>query len=432
MVADNMKPGIGQDWSRMSTGAGGIVAVVLAGGEGRRLLPLTQRRAKPAIPFAGKYRLIDFVLTNLVHSNILRIHVLTQYQPYSLIRHLARGWTFSSHLGQYCEIIPAASGEGRGWYQGSADALFQNLGRFERDHPRIVAVFGSDHIYRMDLRPMIEEHVESGADASVSVLPYPIDEAHQFGCLEVDADMRVARFVEKPPNPPPFHADPSKALVSMGNYLFNYDVLRDVLHLDHVNPDSRHDIGGDILPAYFSQLHIHAYDFSKNRCPGITDAEVGYWRDVGTIGSYWRASMDLVAVSPIFNMYNYEWPLLTARTDHPPAKFVFSDRDANRLGVATDSIVSDGCVVSGGHIDRCVLGPRVRINSYATVSESVLFEGVEIGRRCRIRRTIVDKDVRIPADTTIGWDEQQDVARGIAIGDDGIRVVPPGVRFDGG
>jgi len=412
------------------TGAHATVAMVLAGGEGKRLLPLTRRRAKPAMPFGGQYRLIDFVLTNLVHSNLLRVHVLTQYESYSLIRHLSRGWTFSAHLGQYCEVIPAMPGEGRGWYQGSADALYQNLGRLGRDTPRIVAVFGADHIYRMDIQQMIDEHVAVGADISISAVPQPLEEAHQFGCLEVDADMRVRRFLEKPETPPPFPGDASKALVSMGNYLFNFDVLQKVVEADHIEPGSRHDIGGDIFPRWFDRLHIRAYNFLDNKVPGTNESEVGYWRDVGTIGSYWRSSMDLVSVTPIFNMYNDEWPILTARRDDPPAKFVFADRESNRMGIATDSLVSGGCVISGGHIDRCVLGPRVRVNSYSTVSESVLFEGVDVGRHCRIRRAIIDKEVRIPPNTSIGYDRDHDLARGLTIAPEGITLVPRDARFE--
>ncbi len=413
----------------MIAGPHGTVAIVLAGGEGKRLFPLTRRRAKPAMPFAGQYRLIDFVLTNLVHSNLLRIHVLTQYESYSLIRHLSRGWNFSAHLGQYCEVIPAAVGEGRGWYQGSADALYQNLERLGRDAPRIVAVFGADHIYRMDIEEMIVEHVESGADISISVVPQPIEEAHQLGCVEVDENMRVRRFLEKPASPPAFPGDPGKSLVSMGNYLFNYDVLCRVLEDDHADPKSRHDLGGDVFPRFYEKLHIHAYNFLNNRVPGTRDSEVGYWRDVGTIGSYWRASMDLVSVTPAFNMYNEDWPILTARVDYPPAKFVFADRESNRMGIATDSLVPNGCIISGGHIDRCVLGPRVRINSYSTVSESVLFEGVEVGRHCRIRRAIVDKRVKIPANTVIGYDPEGDRARGIVVCPEGISVVSTDVDF---
>jgi glucose-1-phosphate adenylyltransferase len=406
-----------------------LQAIVLAGGEGRRLMPLTRRRAKPAMPFAGAYRLVDFVLSNLVHSNMFRIHVLTQYQSYSLIRHLSRGWNFASNLGQYCEVIPAAFGEGKGWYLGSADALYQNLERMERDRPAYVAVLGADHIYRMDYQQMLDEHVESGADISVSVVPHPIEEAHQFGCLEVDASMRVTRFLEKPKTPPPFPGDASKALVSMGNYIFNYEVLREAVLFDHEASDSTHDIGRDILPRWYEKRHVRAYNFMNNGVPGAPASDNGYWRDVGTIDAYWRASMDLVSVTPSFNTYNYDWPILTARRDDPPAKFVFADRESNRAGIATDSLVCNGGIISGGHIDRCVLSPRVRINSYATVSESVLFEEVDIGRRCRIRRAIIDKNIRIPPDTVIGYDAEQDRARGITVSGEGIAVVSSDARF---
>ncbi|HUD72298.1 MAG TPA: glucose-1-phosphate adenylyltransferase [Dongiaceae bacterium] len=407
----------------------GVVALVLAGGEGKRLHPLTRRRAKPAMPFAGCYRLVDFVLTNLVHSNLLKINVLTQYQSYSLIRHLSRGWSFASNLGQYCEVIPAAVGEGKGWYQGSADALYQNLERLERDRPRIIAVLGADHIYRMDYQQMIAEHLEVGADVSVSVVPHPILESHQFGCIEVDRAMRITRFLEKPPVPPPFPADPTKSLVSMGNYLFDYDTLRDAVLEDHEREDSTHDIGRDILPRLYQRKHLHAYNFLNNRPAGSPEEDIGYWRDVGTIGSYWQSSMDLVSVTPSFNTYNYEWPILTARRDDPPAKFVFADRESNRAGIATDSLVCNGCIISGGHIDRSILSPRVRINSYATVSESILFDEVDVGRRCRIRRAIIDKGVHIPPDTVIGHDAEQDRARGITVSEEGIAVVFPDVTF---
>ncbi len=403
------------------------LAVVLAGGEGRRLQPLTRNRSKPAISFGGEYRLIDFVMSNLVNSRLLHILALTQYQPYSLIRHLSRGWNFSAQLGHFCEVIPASSGEGRGWYQGAADALFQNLDRIDRDRPSLVAVLGADHIYRMDIGQMIEEHLNVGADMSVAVVPQPIEEAYQFGCVEVDAGMRVQDFHEKPSNPPKFPGDPTQSLVSMGNYIFNVDLLRDALWEDHQDPDSLHDLGGNILPRAFKSSHVHAYDFQTNVIPGATSEDVGYWRDVGTIAQYWKTSMDLVSVTPAFNMYNYEWPILTATENHPPAKFVFADRESNRVGVATDSLVSNGVIISGGHIDRSVLSPKVRINSYSDVDQCVLFRGVEVGRRCKLRKVIADKCVRIPEGMSIGYDEEMDRARGITVTPEGVRVVPFGI-----
>ncbi|MFH1263976.1 MAG: glucose-1-phosphate adenylyltransferase [Pseudomonadota bacterium] len=407
----------------MPTSSSGVLSVVLAGGEGKRLGPLTRKRAKPAIPFAGQYRLVDFVLSNLVHSHLLRIHVLTQYQSHSLIRHISHGWSFSAHLGQYCEVIPAHSGEGKGWYKGSADALYQNLRPMMSNHPKIVAVFGADHVYRMDVRQMINEHLESGADITVAVVPQPIETASRFGCITVDDQMRIVNFFEKPANPPPFPKDPSKSLISMGNYLFNLDVLREVIETDHSDPGSRNDIGGDILPKWVQRLNVHAYNFLDNKISGQTVEECGYWRDVGTIEAYWKASMDLVSVSPVFNLYNAEWPILTASTNYPPAKFVFADEAANRIGISTDSLVSNGCIISGGKIDRCVLGPAVRINSYSEVRNSVLFENCEIGRRCKIQNTIVEKGVFVPPDTRVGFDEEEDRSHGIHVDESGIRVV---------
>ncbi len=406
-----------------------VMSVVLAGGEGKRLRPLSTVRAKPAIPFGGKYRIIDFVLTNLVHSNLLKIHVLTQYQSYSLIQHLSRGWNFSSHLGQFCEIIPAASGEGKGWYLGSADAMYQNLAQIVHGRPKQVVVLGADHIYRMDIRQMLAEHLDSQADISVAVIPQPKEEAHRFGCIGVNDQMRVTKFLEKPKTPLVFDQDPTKILASMGNYIFNFEVLREILESDHSDSTSKHDIGGDIIPRWFDKLHIHAYNFMNNKIAGVEEHERGYWRDVGTIDAYWQSSMDLVSVSPDFNLYNSHWPILTARRDLPPAKFVFADEDTGRLGVSTDSLVCDGTIVSGGKIDRTVLGPRVRINSYAQVEESVLFEKVDVGRRCKIKKTIIDKGVVVPPDTRIGYDDEEDRSHGISISEGGIRVVPRHFEF---
>ncbi len=413
----------------MTTLTHGTLAIVLAGGEGKRLWPLSRNRAKPAIPIAGQYRLIDFALTNLVHSNLLRIHVLTQYQSFSLIRHLAHGWNFSSQLGQYCEVIPATSGEGRGWYQGSADAIFQNLPHIMDTRPKCVAIFGADHVYRMDVGQMLQEHNDSGADISVAVVPQPKEESYRFGCVEVDDRMRITRFLEKPQDPPTFPQDPTSCLASMGNYIFSGKVLHDIFCADHNAENSKHDIGGNIIPTWVDKCHVHAYNFKENRVPGEEAYENGYWRDVGTLESYWQTNMDLVSVSPIFNLYNQEWPILTSRQDVPPSKFVFADQESNRMGIATDSLVSNGSIISGGKIDRSILSPSVRINSFASVEESVLFERVNVGRRSELKRVIVDKGVTIPSDCKIGFDEEKDRARGIHVSETGIRVVPPDARL---
>ncbi len=405
------------------------LAVVLAGGMGSRLMPLTAKRAKPAVPFAGNYRLIDFVLSNLVNSQIYRMMVLTQYQSYSLIRHLSRGWTFSSQLNQFCEIIPATEGKNKGWYLGSADALWQNMSYIRRDRPRYVAVFGADHIYRMDIRQMILDHERSGADVTVACIPQPRSESSQFGCIATDASGRIQTFVEKPPDPPAMPDRPDMSLVSMGNYIFNLDILERMLAADNADPESAHDIGKNLLPRWVSELHLHAYDFSRNIVPGSSPQETGYWRDVGTIDAYWKSSMDLIQVSPDFNLYNHEWPIITAHDHYPRAKFVFADRETSRIGVATDSLVCDGVIVSGGHIDRSILSPKVRINSFSTVSESILFDGVDVGRRCRLRRAIIDKNVNIPPDTEIGYDLIADRDRGFTVSEGGVVVVPSSAVF---
>lgn len=405
------------------------LAVVLAGGMGSRLMPLTAKRAKPAVPFAGNYRLIDFVLSNLVNSQIYRMMVLTQYQSYSLIRHLSRGWTFSSQLNQFCEIIPATEGKNKGWYLGSADALWQNMSYIRRDRPRYVAVFGADHIYRMDIRQMILDHERSGADVTVACIPQPRSESSQFGCIATDASDRIQTFVEKPSDPPAMPGRPDMSLVSMGNYIFNLDILERMLAADNADPESAHDIGKNLLPKWVSELHLHAYDFSRNIVPGSSPQETGYWRDVGTIDAYWKSSMDLIQVSPDFNLYNHEWPIITAHDHYPPAKFVFADRETSRIGVATDSLVCDGVIVSGGHIDRSILSPKVRINSFSTVSESILFDGVDVGRRCRLRRAIIDKNVNIPPDTEIGYDLIADRDRGFTVSEGGVVVVPSSAVF---
>jgi glucose-1-phosphate adenylyltransferase len=411
-----------------------VLAIVLAGGEGRRLWPLTADRAKPAVPMAGRYRLIDFVLSNFVNSGLLKIKVLTQYKSDSLNTHIARGWRMPALLDFYLEVVPAQQRVGRDWFKGSADAIFQSLNVITDEDPDYVAVFGGDHMYKMDVRQMLDAHLASRADASVAVIPVPCDEARAFGVLEVDASGKVLAFEEKPHNPREMPGRPGWALASMGNYIFNTGVLVDELGRDAVG-ESQHDFGRNILPGMVARnKDVYAYDFSQNEIPGAHENERGYWRDVGTIGAYLGANLDLVQVVPTFDLYNGRWPIRTWTRPLPPAKFVFADPSTGdsggrpRMGIATDSLVSEGCILSGGRIDRTILSPSVRINSYAHVEESVLLDGVNIGRYAHVRRAIIDKDVHVPPNTEIGYDPEAD-ARRFHISD-GVVVVPKGYKFE--
>jgi glucose-1-phosphate adenylyltransferase len=399
-----------------------VLGLILAGGEGKRLHPLTRDRAKPAVPFGGRYRLIDFVLSNFINSGILKVHVLTQYKAGSLMNHLARGWQLAPHFGAYVAPVPASMNDGPRWFAGSADAVFQNLPLVLDPQPKHVCVFGADHIYKMDIGQMLAFHVERGAAATVAVVPVPAGEADQYGVVRVDDDGRVVDFREKP------HGDAAArgpALASTGLYVFRTEVLVDAVTRDAERPGSAHDFGRDILPALATGGHLYAYDFTTNAVPGMEEAERGYWRDVGTLDAYWRASMDLVAVSPVFSLYNREWPIHSAYAPNPPAKFVFADGRHDRTGIATDSMVCEGCVISGGRVDRSILGPRVRVHSFAHVSESVLFDDVEIGRHAAVRRAIIDKRVVVPPGMRIGVDLEADRRR-FRVTDDGIVVVPRG------
>jgi len=409
-----------------------VLAIVLAGGEGKRLWPLTDDRAKPAVPIAGRYRLIDFVLSNLVNSGLLKIKVLTQYKSDSLNNHIARGWRLSAMLDQYVEAVPAQQRTGGHWFRGSADALYQSLNVITDENPDHTAVFGGDHIYKMDVRQMLDAHLESDADATVAVIPVPVEEATSFGVLEVDASWRVLNFEEKPAKPKEIPGRPGWALASMGNYVFKTEVLVEHLLRDAQGESSAHDFGRNILPEMVAQRRsVYAYDFAENSIPGGDPAERGYWRDVGTILSYWQANMDLVQVVPQFDLYNPRWPIRTWTRPLAPAKFVFATPgkagEAARMGIATDSLVSEGCIISGGRIDRTVLSPRVRIHSYAHVEESVLLDGVDVGRHARLRRVIIDKGVQVPPGTEIGFDPELDAKRFTV--QNGIVVVPKGYRF---
>jgi glucose-1-phosphate adenylyltransferase len=402
-----------------------VLAIVLAGGRGERLYPLTRDRAKPAVPFGGKYRIIDFVLSNLVNSGIYSIYVLTQFRAQSLIEHIELGWRMADFLPErFITVVPAQMRVGREWYRGTADSVYQNLYLIERHSPRWVAVFGADHIYRMNIRQMLDEHRQREAEATVAALPIKVEEASQFGVMEVDKDWRIVGFEEKPAEPKTIPGEPGVALVSMGNYLFNADALCDALAADARDHHSTHDFGGDILPVLAENKKIYAYDFRKNRIPTPGKAEEpSYWRDVGTIEAYYDANMDLRAVDPSFNLYNRSWPIRSVRYDDPPTKFVFDQE--GRSGLAVNSICGDGTIISGSIIRGSVVGNNVRIHSYCLIEDSIILNWVEIGRGCRIRRAIIDKDNVIPPGTEIGWDPAKDRER-YFVSEGGIVVLPRG------
>ncbi len=396
------------------------MTLVLAGGEGKRLFPLTRSRAKPAVPFAGHYRLIDFVLSNLTNAQFHRIAVLTQYKSHSLDRHLSQACRLSPILGNYVTPVPAQMRRGPQWYSGSADAIFQNLNILDDERPDHVIVFGADHIYRMDPRQMLDEHIASGAGVTVAGIQVPISEASEFGVIDADESGRVRAFVEKPAEPPSLPGNPDVAYASMGNYIFNADVLREVINEDAVNVDSRHDLGGNIIPTLVTAGAARVYDFASNVVPGQSDRERGYWRDVGSIDAYYDASMDLISSDPTFDLYNESWAIRTWLPTYPPAKFVHNERD--RQGRAVNSMVSSGSVVSGGLVRQSILAPMVRVNSYCEIEQSILLDNVEIGRGAIVRRAIIDKNVRVPAGMSIGVDEAADRER-FTVSDSGIVVI---------
>ncbi|HZS37336.1 MAG TPA: glucose-1-phosphate adenylyltransferase [Polyangia bacterium] len=408
------------------------MSVVLAGGEGRRLWPLTAERAKPAVPIGGRYRLIDFVLSNLVNSGLLKIKVLTQYKSDSLNTHIARGWRLPAMLDLYVEVVPAQQRMGKEWFRGSADAMYQSLNIITDEDPDLVAVFGGDHLYKMDVAQMIDFHLDKQADVTVAAIPVPAHEASAFGVIETSADGEILSFTEKPDHPREIPGRPGWALASMGNYVFSTPTLIAELERDQ-GEDGAHDFGRNILPSVVRKRRAFVYDFSKNEVPGMGEGERGYWRDVGTIDAYWRANLDLVQVQPVFDLYNPRWPIRTYTKPLPPAKFVFAGGRGEegghaRMGIATDSLVSEGCIISGGRIDRTVLSPGVRINSYSHVEESILMDDVQIGRRAKVRRAILDKGVDVPADAEIGYDVEADRRR-FHVSDEGIVVVPKDARI---
>jgi glucose-1-phosphate adenylyltransferase len=408
-----------------------VLVMVLAGGEGKRLSPLTLDRAKPAVPFGGRYRIIDIVLSNFVNSGISRIKVLTQYKSASLEEHIARNWRLAPILDQFIEAIPAQQRTGKTWYRGSADAVWQCKHVINDERPELICIFGADHVYKMDVRQMLAFHESSGADATVAAIPVPRETAMEYGILEIDRGGRIAAFHEKVKNAPTIPGNENMCLASMGNYVFRPDVLLRELAEDEHLEDSRHDFGHDILPRLVKKgAGVFAYDFATNAVPGEEGRNRGYWRDIGTIDAYWEAQMDLIEIHPQFNLYNYRWPIRTGATHDPPAKFVFRDEAQARVGIATDSMVSHGCIISGGRIHRSVLGVGCRVNSFSEVEESVLFEGVRVGRHAKIRRAIIDKDVEIPPGTIIGFDRESDHER-FFVTEEGTVVIPKRAKLDG-
>ena len=401
--------------------------MVLAGGEGKRLMPLTADRAKPAVPFAGSYRLVDFALSNLINSGLRRIVVLTQYKSHSMDRHISQTWRMSPLIGGYVTSVPAQQRLGKRWYTGSADAILQSMNALSDERPDYVVVVGADHVYRMDFDQMLQSHIESGMEATVAAIRQPLSLATQFGVIEVDKDQptKISEFREKPSDPKPVPGDDSQALVSMGNYIFNAQALIDAIERDAIDETSTHDMGGDIIPYFVEQGTAGAYDFTFNEIPGASERDKSYWRDVGTIDSYYDAHMDLISTMPIFNLYNDEWPVYNQQINMAPAKFIH-DSEGNQ-GRTNDSIVSLGVVVSGSVVERSVLSPNVRVFSRSLVTDSIVLDSVEIGRDCTIRRAILDKDVVVADGASVGVSRERDIERGFTVTDSGITVVTKGL-----
>jgi glucose-1-phosphate adenylyltransferase len=403
-----------------------VLAIVLAGGKGTRLEPLTRDRAKPAVPFGGVYRIIDFTLSNCINSGIRRILVLTQYKASSLNRHLDMAWRFLHRdLDEFVEVVPPQQRIAEHWYQGTADAIYQNVYSIEKASPRDTLILAGDHIYKMDYAAMIAEHREHRADLTIACLTVPRASAREFGVVATDAASRVVGFVEKPADPPSQPGDPTTALASMGVYVFDTNVMYEQLFLDAARKnESRHDFGRDIVPAMLAAgQRVFAYRFrDENR------KQAAYWRDVGTLDAYFQANMDLTSIDPILNLYDRDWPIRTYQHQLPPPKFVHAAGD--RRGAAFDSIVCQGTIVSGGQVYRSILATNVRINSFALVEDSILLDGVEVGRHARVRRAILDKEVRVPAGFTVGHDVEADRARGLTITEEGVTVVPKGEDFE--
>lgn len=405
-----------------------IFGIVLAGGEGKRLMPLTADRAKPAVPFGGGYRLIDFALSNLINSGLRQIVVLTQYKSHSLDRHVSQTWRLSGMLNAYVASVPAQQRLGKRWFSGSADAILQSLNLVRDEKPDIVVVVGADHVYRMDFAQMIEAHIESGRGLTVAAIRQPISLADQFGVIELDANdsTKIGAFREKPTDAVGLADSPGEILASMGNYIFNADVLMDAVLSDGERSDSTHDMGGDIVTDFVARGDASVYDLNRNIVPGSTDRDRFYWRDVGSIDSFFEAHQDLISALPIFNLYNSDWPIFSQHLNSPPAKFV---RDARGfVGTTIDSIVSPGSVLSGAHVERSVLGPWTSVESGAMVIDAIVFERVRIGPNAVVRKAILDKDVVVDAGAEVGVNAEADRAKGFTVTDSGITIVGKGVH----
>ncbi|MDZ4821375.1 MAG: glucose-1-phosphate adenylyltransferase [Planctomycetota bacterium] len=398
-----------------------VLTVLLAGGKGTRLEPLTRDRAKPAVPFGGAYRIVDFALSNCLNSGLRKILVMTQYKAMSLDRHINLGWRrfFCHELGEFMDILPPQQRIDEHWYQGTADAVYQNIYAIEKERPEYVIILAGDHIYKMNYRTMLDQHRETQADLTVGALRVSVEEARDFGVMQIEPGGRIIGFQEKLPNPKTIPGDPEHCLASMGIYIFTARFLFEQLCLDATRPGSAHDFGHNIIPAVINTHHVMAFPFrDENR---KRDA---YWRDVGTLDAYYEANMDLVSVDPELNMYDHHWPIRTHHPNYPPPKFVFAETGPEaRRGEALDSIVCQGSIISGGQVEHSILGPNTRVNSFARVEDSILFEGVDIGRHARIRRAIIDKQVRIPPGVSIGFDPEQDRARGFTVTEGGITVI---------
>jgi glucose-1-phosphate adenylyltransferase len=398
-----------------------ILAIVLAGGEGKRLMPLTMDRAKPAVPFGGTYRLIDFVLSNLANAEMRQIAVLTQYKSHSLDKHISLTWRMSTMLGNFVTPVPAQQRLGPRWYQGSADAIYQSMNLIRDEEPDYVVVFGADNIYRMDVHQMLEAHIGGGRGCTVAGIRVPRSQASAFGVIDAQSDNKIKDFLEKPSEPPGLPDDPEASFASMGNYIFTTAALIEALKADAENEDSRHDMGGDIIPNFVSRGDGQVYDFTANDVPGSTERDKAYWRDVGTLDAYHEAHMDLVSVDPVFNLYNLEWPIWTYPVQMPGAKFTME-------GVSRDSIVSPGCIVAGGSIENSVLSPNVHVHEAGRVDHSVILSHTTIGRGAVIHRAILDKHVTVAEGAKVGVDVEADEARGFYISEGGITVVAKGAK----